>query len=77
MRSFLHRLAAGRAHQRIAALVVAIAASLSPALAEISKREVPLETKEGAFVGTWYYVDPTFRIAIFIAPDKTGLLTMR
>src|SRR5207249_4713349 len=40
-------------------------------------RELPPLSKEGSFVGTWFYVDNDYRIAIFIERDKMGLLSMR
>ena len=40
-------------------------------------REIPKPTTDGSFFGTWYYVDPSFEMAIFIAPDSTGLLRLR
>lgn len=46
-------------------------------LAAADTVEVPPQTDEGSFAGTWYYVDPAYRIAIFIEADKTGLLTLR
>ena len=39
--------------------------------------ENPEPTGEGRFDGTWYYVDPSFKIALFFEHDKHGLLTMR
>src|ERR1043165_4815428 len=65
-----------RTHRVLAALVVAAMAAIA-ATAAAGGVELPPPTKEGNFVGTWFYVDPTYHIAIFIERDKLGILSMR
>jgi hypothetical protein len=39
--------------------------------------EAPPADDTGSFVGTWYYVDPGFQIAIFVSEDAPGLYKVR
>jgi hypothetical protein len=39
--------------------------------------DIPKATTEGSFFGTWFYVDTAYEIALFIAPDSSGLLRLR
>jgi len=38
---------------------------------------LPPPDDTGSFVGTWYYVDPGFKIAIFISEDSPGVYKVR
>src|SRR4029079_3097008 len=38
---------------------------------------LPPPDDTGSFVGTWYYVDPGFKIAIFISEDSPGVYKIR
>jgi len=60
-----------------ALMLAALVASSSANLPDLPNPKLPPQTNEGSFVGTWFYVDTGYRIAIFIAPDKTGILKMR
>jgi hypothetical protein len=55
-------------------LALAIASTPLPAI-DASLAPPPDDT--GNFVGTWYYADPAFQIAIFVSRDAAGALHLK
>ena len=55
---------------------IGIALSVSACFAA-GREDLPAPSDAGSFEGTWYYVEPGFQIALFIAPDKTGVQKIR
>jgi hypothetical protein len=72
----------GRAARRGRVLLLVLAALCAlmmgalPGLAA-GVADIPPPDDTGSFVGTWYYVDPGFRIAIFVSEDSPGVFKVR
>jgi len=68
----------GRWHAPAAVLLV-LGMLLTPALPALGDGvvSVPAPDDAGSFVGTWYYVDTGYKIAIFISEDTPGTFKIR